>query len=202
MRLGGPQGRSGRVRKNSPPPGFDSRTVQPVASRCTDWAIPGHLGFMVFLEITDSEIGGCHCSASLSVLTALWSNYEEWGRGQLDNVPWEPSSLQICLSSELSRPMNSCRRPHVVVRFVVRSHKNAARFWLLSAYGICHFLILETFWYPKRYKRCLCTCSEHDKTSELEHFLWWEPRYSSGAVATKNNWENRCYRLWSSIILL
>jgi hypothetical protein len=35
-RLGGPQGRSGRVRKISPPPGFDPRTVQPVASRYTD----------------------------------------------------------------------------------------------------------------------------------------------------------------------
>ena len=35
-RLGGPQGRSGQVRKISPPPGFDPRTVQPVASRYTD----------------------------------------------------------------------------------------------------------------------------------------------------------------------
>jgi len=32
-RLGGPQGRSGQVRKISPPPGFHPRTVQPVASR-------------------------------------------------------------------------------------------------------------------------------------------------------------------------
>jgi hypothetical protein len=39
-RLGGPQGRSGRVRKISPPPGFDPWTVQPVASRYTDYAIP------------------------------------------------------------------------------------------------------------------------------------------------------------------
>ena len=39
-RLGGPQGRSGRVRKISPPSGFDLRTVQPVASRCTGGAIP------------------------------------------------------------------------------------------------------------------------------------------------------------------
>ena len=36
-RLGGPQGRSGQVRKISPPPGFDPRTVQPVASRYTDY---------------------------------------------------------------------------------------------------------------------------------------------------------------------
>ena len=37
-RLGGPQDRSGQVRKISPPPGFDPRTVQPVASRYTDYA--------------------------------------------------------------------------------------------------------------------------------------------------------------------
>jgi hypothetical protein len=39
-RLGGPQGRSRRVRKISPLPGFDPRTVQPVSSRYTYWAIP------------------------------------------------------------------------------------------------------------------------------------------------------------------
>ena len=37
-----PQGRSGRVRKISPPPGFDSRTVQPVASRYTALSYPGY----------------------------------------------------------------------------------------------------------------------------------------------------------------
>jgi hypothetical protein len=40
-RLGKPQSRSGRVRKISPPPGFDPRTVQLVAIRYTDYAIPG-----------------------------------------------------------------------------------------------------------------------------------------------------------------
>jgi len=37
--MGGPQGRSGQLRKISPPPGFDPRTVQPVASRYADYAI-------------------------------------------------------------------------------------------------------------------------------------------------------------------
>jgi hypothetical protein len=37
-RLGRPQGRSGRVRKISLLPGIDLWTVQPVASRYTDWA--------------------------------------------------------------------------------------------------------------------------------------------------------------------
>ena len=39
-KLGRPQGPSERVRKISPPPGFDPQTVQPVASRYIDWAIP------------------------------------------------------------------------------------------------------------------------------------------------------------------
>ena len=42
-RLGRPQGRSERVLKISTPPGFDPRTVQLVASRYTDCAIPAHL---------------------------------------------------------------------------------------------------------------------------------------------------------------
>jgi hypothetical protein len=41
-RLGRPQDRSGQVRKVSPPPGFDPRTVQPAASHYTDYAIPAH----------------------------------------------------------------------------------------------------------------------------------------------------------------
>ena len=41
-RLGGPQGQSERVRKFWPSLGFDPRTVQPVASRYIDWAIPAH----------------------------------------------------------------------------------------------------------------------------------------------------------------
>ena len=38
-RLGGPQGRSGRVRKILPPPEFVPRTVQSVASRYTDCTV-------------------------------------------------------------------------------------------------------------------------------------------------------------------
>ena len=39
-RLGGPQGRCGRVRKILPSPEFDPWTVQPVPSHYTNWAIP------------------------------------------------------------------------------------------------------------------------------------------------------------------
>jgi hypothetical protein len=43
MRLGGLQVGVDGCGKSRPPPGFDPRTVQPVASRYTDWAIPTHI---------------------------------------------------------------------------------------------------------------------------------------------------------------
>ena len=53
-RLGGPQCRSGRVRKISPPPGFDLPTVLPVASHYTDWAIPAPCFFEVGTQFIGS----------------------------------------------------------------------------------------------------------------------------------------------------
>ena len=41
-RLVRPQGRSRRVQKISPPPGFYPRTVHSVASRYTDYVFPAH----------------------------------------------------------------------------------------------------------------------------------------------------------------
>ena len=57
-RLVGPQGRSGRVRKISPTPGFDPQTVQRVAtSCCTDNAMAAHKvirsNFKIFPEFAD-----------------------------------------------------------------------------------------------------------------------------------------------------
>ena len=51
-RLGAPQGRSGQVWKISPPPGSDSRTVQPVASRYTDYATRCKMFFTQILRNT------------------------------------------------------------------------------------------------------------------------------------------------------
>jgi len=48
-RVGGPQNRSGWVRKISVPPGFHPQNVQPVARRCIDYTNPDHTesNFMV-----------------------------------------------------------------------------------------------------------------------------------------------------------
>jgi len=45
-RLGRPQSRSRRVRKISAPSGFDPRTVQPVASPCTNYTIVAHVAII------------------------------------------------------------------------------------------------------------------------------------------------------------
>jgi hypothetical protein len=48
-RLGGTDGRSGRAREILPPPGFDPRIVQPVASRYTNYTLPAHRGIAVLI---------------------------------------------------------------------------------------------------------------------------------------------------------
>jgi hypothetical protein len=47
-RLGGPQGRFGRVPKISSQQGFDPRTIQSVAGRYTDYTIPAHSSLTKF----------------------------------------------------------------------------------------------------------------------------------------------------------
>jgi len=77
--LDGPQGRCGWVRKISPLPGFDHRTVRPVAIRYTDYAIPAHL-------FTVHEV--CLCQ-KVSGVAGLWPVLQDteviwrtnWGAG-------------------------------------------------------------------------------------------------------------------------
>jgi hypothetical protein len=55
-RLGGPQGRSGRVRKISSPPEFDPQTIQPAASRYTDYVIPIQQSNLYVIPIQQSNL--------------------------------------------------------------------------------------------------------------------------------------------------
>ena len=63
-RLGGPQGRSGQVRKISPPPGFDPRTVQPVASRYTDYSTGPKNGFRMLYFNSEVDKVQVQCNIS------------------------------------------------------------------------------------------------------------------------------------------
>ena len=73
-RLGQPQGRSGQVRKISPPPTFDPQTVQPVASRYTDWATgPRRLWNNTEINLKNTECKGLICLliGSLEVIVSI-----------------------------------------------------------------------------------------------------------------------------------
>jgi hypothetical protein len=69
-RLGGPQGRCVRVRKISPTPGFDPRTVQPVASRYTDWAIAAM--FPILNTVDNKVIQGQHVYVGVVSPSLKW----------------------------------------------------------------------------------------------------------------------------------
>ena len=73
-RLGRPQGRSGRRRKISPLPVFDPRTVQPVASRYTDWAIPAH---NVWFVNGENCLSLKLCTQKLVLCFALRNNFQK-----------------------------------------------------------------------------------------------------------------------------
>jgi hypothetical protein len=63
-RLGRPQGWCGRVLKISPPPGFDPRTVQLIASRYFNYAILAHrheYEVLKFLNHTELKTVGFMC---------------------------------------------------------------------------------------------------------------------------------------------
>ena len=54
--VGGPQGRSGWLRKILPLPEFDPRPVQPLARRYTDYAITAHMSNRLQQKIYDGFI--------------------------------------------------------------------------------------------------------------------------------------------------
>jgi hypothetical protein len=74
-RLVGPQSRSGWVENISPPPGFDSQTVQPIASCYTNYAIPAYSLMCSFLKCL--TVMFCICCVDLKFwsgcpLMSLW----------------------------------------------------------------------------------------------------------------------------------
>jgi len=77
-RMGGPQDRSGKVRKISPPPGFDPRTVQPITSRYTDM-LPPHLQAMIGMKKIKFNLR-CYELWRLCSVAVRWKEYdaEDW----------------------------------------------------------------------------------------------------------------------------
>ena len=71
-RLGGPQDRSGQERKISSPPSFDPRTVQPVASRYTDYATRPTNSFIISRKISVHHLYITPASPIPNLLSSLF----------------------------------------------------------------------------------------------------------------------------------
>ena len=89
-RLGGPQGRSGRVENLSPQLGFDPLTVQPVASRYTDWAIRPTYGVttdLKFRKAHKKKSCTCHHSSRDTALAGdRWKLIQAGSQGQKTKI--------------------------------------------------------------------------------------------------------------------
>ena len=74
MRVGRPQGRSGRVRKISPPPEFEPRTVQLVANRYTNCAIPAQ--FKRYLDVFSVPFGCLYTEAEIVYIDLIFLSHD------------------------------------------------------------------------------------------------------------------------------
>ena len=106
-RLGGPQGRSGQVRNISPPPEFEPRTIQPVASRYTDWAIQAHLNSPSLCHKDNSDIWTPLSLAHLNSPSLFYKeNSDIWMTVSLASRQVQSSLYLLCCASPLSSNAN------------------------------------------------------------------------------------------------
>jgi len=83
-RLRGPQGRSGQLRKILPPPGFDSRAIQPVASRYIDHATRSSLQSIASFKIVREGSFYVQTLAVIQILVLLYVKHRlRWSRGSV-----------------------------------------------------------------------------------------------------------------------
>jgi hypothetical protein len=80
-RLGWPQGWSGWVQKISLPLGFDPQTIQPVASRYTDWAVGVHsVEYILNINYIRNLISMFYCTATLLTRNYITPHLiQNWG---------------------------------------------------------------------------------------------------------------------------
>ena len=110
-RLSGPQGRSGQVRKISPPPGLDPRTVQPVASSYTDWATqPTCVNNAVSYYCPWEILSFCFMKCVLESVTAMIQSLQLFDFDFLFRLPNSKSDMDMYQFNNLSNSFSWCRR--------------------------------------------------------------------------------------------
>ena len=109
-RPGGSQDRSERVRKISPPPGFDLRTVQPLESRYTDWATPAHDWMSNCLISSECKYGSSSFDIPPTPLGQFVFNRIYSKVGWI-KPRW--TRVALCWCKQLSRVLETCCCSHI-----------------------------------------------------------------------------------------
>jgi hypothetical protein len=107
-KLDRPQGRFGQVRKISPLRGFDPRTVQPIASRYTDWATRSTL--CIYIPFTFrllQRIWGRNNSRPLKWINIRTKYTQKWRHLQYSHNP-ASGSIKTFYSSSKSKLYSYC----------------------------------------------------------------------------------------------
>jgi hypothetical protein len=136
MRLGGPQRRSGQVRKFSPPPGFDPRTVQPIASRYNDWATRPTLRTVPYNNCTASSPTPQHATWQCNV--AMPTPF----------IPWLVPPFTICISLHTTWRSSNIHSP------ITFSYRWDYITWSNFSGRWCHFRIVAGLFNPGKQKGC------------------------------------------------
>jgi hypothetical protein len=124
------QGRSGRAWKISTPPGFDPRTIQPVASRCTDWAIPHQFQCWHSVNYCNGWGGGGEGVNKIS-------NFVLRGVTYFNFLSLFTTTRKFVLRSESSVPQNAIEWhvPLASPRIINVWYVYGARCWCRSGWG-------------------------------------------------------------------
>ena len=113
-RLGGPQGRSGQVRKISPPPGFDPRTVQPVACRYTDYSTLGPPDFRYCLVFSCRYCGRLRREFEYSVAQLRFKLNTPDNKSE-SVTAW--TRLTLYLQEQSNSVLTSLKRQNILCRY-------------------------------------------------------------------------------------
>ena len=131
--LGGPQGRSGQVRKIWPPPEFDPQSVQPVASRYTDWAIAAPVKYASIYSRRATN--GNRKTIEKGETTLEWSHPSTFLKADVACDVVAYSSIRSVLSVE-ERPLSSETIPSVGVK---NRTGRSGELWITYTWARCSF---------------------------------------------------------------